>query len=259
MARRIAIVNQKGGVGKTTTTVNLAAALALRGKKVLVVDFDPQGNASQFLGLAERIEQPGLYSANDFALDKGPFTPQRNILTNGLDLIPATEDLSFLEGELLRDVIGGVRSLDAALRKVEGEYDFVLTDCPPTLGMLALNAMVACPEILIPVKLAPASVPGALRLRKHLDGLRATTESSLRILGVLGTFYTDVAKKPREILTALGDIFGPLLFNTYIHASQAVESAAESGRPIIHLEPGQRGAQQYAALTEEVIARGTAR
>lgn len=284
MARRISVVNQKGGVGKTTTAVNLAVALAQRGQRVLLIDYDPQGNASQFLGFADQIERAAidpsstLYGSAEFVLsqvsragtqlpaalgrlaDPGlatrPFEPCRDVLLPGLDLLPATEVLSELEAILLADTISGSRYLHFAVNRIEASYDFVIADCPPFLGMHAISAQIACPEILIPVKLAPASVPGALRLRGHLAALRERTEPRIRILGVLGTFYNDVAKKPREVLDSLKKIFEHLVFNTTIHSSQAVENSAESGRPIISLDPKSRGAQQYHALLDEILARG---
>jgi chromosome partitioning protein len=256
MARRIAVVNQKGGVGKTTTVVNLAVALASRGKRVLVIDYDPQGNASQFLGLADVVEEPGSYGSAEFTFEKGEFRPHRSVAATGLDVLPATEELAYLEQELLGDVLAGPRRLASAVRRIDGDYDFIIADCPPTVGLLALNAMIACPEILVPVKLAPASVPGSLRLRRNIEQLRDRTEPSIRILGVLGTFYSETARKPREILGALNAIFGDLVFETRIDACQAVENAAEAGAPVFSRAPSAKGAIQYDLLTDEVIARG---
>jgi chromosome partitioning protein len=258
MARKISVVTQKGGVGKTTTAVNLAANLAQRGKSVLLIDYDPQGNASQFLGLAKHIEQPETAGSAEFTLQSKEARPVRVLpeLPGRLEVLPATEELSFVEQKLLGDVLAGTRKLATSLSVIEGNYDFVIADCAPTIGILAVNAIVACPEVLIPVKLSPASVPGALRLNQHLAALRQSVEPAIRIIGVLGTFLSESAKTPREVLAALRDIFGAeLVFETAIHAAQAVDDAAATGRPIVVSNPSARGAVQYDKLTDEVIAR----
>ena len=256
MARKLSIVNQKGGVAKTTTVVNLAATLAQRGKKVLVIDFDAQKNASQFLGLAGRVSDPSLYGSADFALGKGGFAPQWDQLVPGLDVLPATEELALLEKRLLDNILSGSRRLAFALREVEAAYDFVLVDCGPMLGMMALNAVAACPEVLIPIELAHAAALGALSLQQFLASVRLELEPSVHILGVLGTFYSETERTPRQILSTISDIFGGLVFKTVINTSAAVRDAAGKGRPVVLLDPGSRGAEQYHLLTDEVIERG---
>ena len=273
MARRVSIVNQKGGVGKTTTCVNLAANLTARGKRVLLIDYDPQGNCTQFLGLAHLTENDGTYGAAEFTMGAEPdgaapiargFAPQRDVLGHEergkpgrLDLVPATEELAFIEASLLTDVIAGARRLRAAIEAIDSGYDFIIADCAPTMGILFVNAVCACPEVLIPVKLSAASVPGTLRLRRHIEEkLRHSVDPAIRIMGVLGTFNSDAARKPREILTALHEVFGSALFETTIHANQAADDAAEAGVPVVLGKPNARAAIQYDKLTDEVLARG---
>lgn len=252
--RRIAVVNEKGGCAKTTTALNLAAGLAMRHQRTLLIDYDPQANASQALGLARAVEDGGLYDAARFTFEPDvPFAPVRDLPTPGVDLIPGTVALAYSEWTG-SDPASTTRLLADAVDRVASSYDFVLVDCGPTIGISALRAMVAAPEILIPVKLEVLSVPGAIRLRRHLENLR-DHQADLRIMGVLGTFDRDTAKSPKEILATLRDAFGATVFTTTIHQSQAVADAAATGRPIILLDAASRGAKEYSAVLDEVIAR----
>lgn len=254
MQKRLAICNQKGGVAKTTTAVNLAVILAQRGKRVLLVDYDPQANASQFLGLLDELEDEGLYTAANLTLGNKPFAPVRDCVVKGLDLVPATDSLASLEFELLQDSKQGAHRLGLALSAV-GDYDYVIVDCPPTLGMLAINALVGCGNVLVPVKLSPASVPGALRLHQTLEALRSTNPY-LKVIGVVGTFLNEAAKAPREVLGQLRELFGKkTVFETAIHAAQGVDDAAGKGKPVVLSAPRSRGAQEYNSLADEVAAR----
>ena len=255
MARRISLMNHKGGVGKTSASVNLAVCFAQRGHRTLLVDLDPQANASQFLGLAQRIADPGVYGSGELMAGGAPFGPHRSHLHPNLDLIPATQALLEIERQLALDHERNLRRLRQAVTEVEAQYDFVVVDCPPTLGFLPTSAAMACPEVIVPVRLAPASLPGALRMRAHLEDLRVAREPSIRVLGVLGTYYSEVARTPREIHFALKAIFGGGLFRTVIHQSQTVEDAAGRGLPTVLLDPRSRAAAEYQQLTQEVIDR----
>lgn len=255
MQKRLAVCNQKGGVAKTTTAINLAVILAQRGKRVLLVDYDPQANASQFLGLIEQLEDESLYSSANLTLGNRSFDPQRDFIVKGLDLVPATYSLAALEYQLLQDTARGAHRLGSALSAVAGDYDYVIVDCPPTLGMLAINALIGCSNVLIPVRLSPGSVPGAVQLRETIESLRENNPY-LKIVGVVGTFLNEAAKTPKEVLTQLRLIFGEkLVLETSIHQAQGVDDAAGKGRPVILTAPKSRGALEYIALAEEVMAR----
>jgi chromosome partitioning protein len=253
--RRISIVNHKGGVGKTTTAINLAAGLGARGYRVLLVDWDPQGNATQFVGLAQLVETDGVYGSANFAWGEAPFAPQRQVLP-GVDLLPGTEELAFLEERMLTNAVTGAAfRLAQALEQVASDYQYIIADCGPTIGMMAMSAMIACPAVLMPIELAYGSIPGAFRLHKNIARLRESVDASIHIMGVLGTKHSDAARSPRQLLGKVRELFGEVVFETIIHTGQAVKDSVGKGRPIILLDPSDRGAIQYDRLTDEVIER----
>lgn len=272
-AHRFGIANQKGGVAKTTTVVNLATNLASRGYRVLLVDYDPQGNATTSLGRADLTETEGVFTSAELTIAQAEllrgrkvfdFNPVRDVLhlsdkAGGcLDLVPATDDLAYMENDLViaQDITNTSRYLRFALDAIHEQYDFIFVDSGPTLGMLMLNVLVATRNIIVPVKLSPLSVSGALRLRKHIEErLVHSVDPSLRIFGVLGTFMKHSSNKPREVLAVLKTIFGDRVFDVVINDNQATDDATESGEPVILKDPAARGAIQYDLLTDELLAR----
>lgn len=250
--RRVAVINRKGGVGKSTTVANLAASLATRGQRVLVVDFDAQGNASQFLGLSEAPLRDGgtaeLVAGQEVL-------PRPEQLIPGLALLPASEGLNGLERRLYLPGASGAWLLDSALGRLPDSYDIVLVDCGPTSGAMAANAVVACPEVLIPVELAHAAAMGALAMRAFVDSVRIELQPKARVMGVLGTFFKKEVT-PVNVLSNLRAIFGDAVLRTVIHRSAAVRDAAGRGLPIVLSHPKSRGAMQYQQLADEVLERG---
>ena len=201
-----------------------------------------------------RLDGADLYTSAELTLGLGTFRPLTKVLVRNLDLIPATPLLATLEDRLRSSQ---ARSLNRGLDRVSHRYDFILTDCAPTLGMLAVNAMIACPEVLVPVRLEPASIPGALRTQATIDSLRRTANPALRLLGTLGTFHKETGRMARDAGDDVRRLFGQLVFTTRIHQSDSVGRAAGKGVPILLDAPSRREALEYQQLTEEVIARGT--
>lgn len=273
MAHRFGIVNQKGGVAKTTTAVNLAVNLATRGHRVLMVDYDPQGNTTLALGRVDLVETPGVFTAAEFTIAQAEllrgrkvfdYAPQRDILElsriNGgrLDLVPSSDELAFIENDLIiqQDVATTSKLLQRALDSVDQEYDFIIVDSGPTLGTLMMNVLLATKNIIVPVKLSPMSVFGANKLRIHIEErISRTLDPTIRIFGVLGTFMKEAAAKPREVLLRIREIFGDRVFDTVINENQATDDASEEGRPIVIANPRARGAVQYDLLTDEILTR----
>lgn len=257
MARRFAVVNQKGGVGKTTTVVNLAAALAKMNKRVLVVDYDHSAaGATTFLGQHGVADGEGGFSTAEFTLGQGRWSVCRDVHVPGLDLLPSSWRLANIEKELLSDVLAGTRKLATALDGVDSQYDVILIDCVPSLGMLAVAAMAAGPEIIIPVRLEPASLLPALYLFRDITGLRERGVGPLRVFGVLGTFFNATANTPKKTLGDLKDIFGEAVFGTVIHTAQTLADAVGGGVPTVLAAPSSRAAKEYMDLAKEIVSRG---
>jgi chromosome partitioning protein len=250
--RVMALTNQKGGVGKTTTAVNLAVELATRGEQVLLIDADPQANATRHLGL------------NPYQLERSLYDVMHNpgqgaglaIVTVGerLDLLPATLDMAALEREL-NSVFERERILKRALGPVLGRYTYILIDCPPALGLLTLNALMAATEVLIPLQVEPFAVHGMAQLQETIDIVQSGNPA-LRIGGVVCTMYDSRNNLSEAIERAVRDQFGADVYTTVIPRNVALSEASGAGQPIQAYDSSSRGAGAYRALAEEVIARG---
>jgi len=258
VTRNVAVVSQKGGVGKTTTAVNLSVVLALRGYRVLVVDCEPQGDASAQLGvgaMSGATRSAGPSACVDVTTRGADLEPQRDILVRGLDVIPASPRFPTRASEARR-LLRSTRAQVGA-SNVDRDYDFIIADCPPTSAPTALAAMVACSDVLIPVQLAPGSLRALRGIITVIERLGAEHGVHIAPLGFLGTFYRENAgPNPKQALAALRRAMGRLVFDTVIHDSQEV-ACAVNGRPIVLEKPRARGAREYEALTDEVLARAT--
>jgi len=252
-ARIIALCNQKGGVGKTTTTINLAASLAEYGRKVLAIDFDPQGALSAGLGIATH-DIPTIY---DLLLDtkRDPHETIVHTSVEGLDIIPANIDLSAAEVHLVNEVARET-ILARVLRKVAGEYDVILIDCQPSLGLLTVNALTASHGVLIPLECEFFALRGVALLIETIDKVRDRLNPSIELDGVLATMYDPRTLHSREVLERVVEAFGDDVLETVIGRTVKFPDASVSGVPITTFAPEHAAAQAYLRLARELVARG---
>ncbi len=253
MTRTIAISNQKGGVGKTTTTINLGAALAETGKRVLLVDLDPQFNCTSGVGVDPMEgERPTVY---DVLL--GPRTKISDAVVrtqvDGMDIVPASLDLAAAELQLPQQV-AGERVLESALKDIRGCYDEILIDCPPSLGRLTLNALTAANAVLIPIQVGRWALSGTNHLFETIDLVRERLNPDLRILGILCTMYDGRTALSRDILSGLQGAFGPQVFTTVIRSTTKLGEAAVADTPITLYASRSGAADNYRELAREVAA-----
>lgn len=251
MARIYAIANQKGGVGKTTTVVNLSAYLAGSGRRVLVVDLDPQSNATSALGYDKNQMRPSTY---ELLLEQIPVSQVRRRQDEfQLDIVPANPSLAVAEIELVH-VIGREYRLRKALEEVEGEYDYVLIDSPPSLGLLTINALTAARDgVLIPVQCEYLPLEGLSQLTQTIHLVQEFLNPSLRIRGVMMTMYDSRTNLSRQVVEEVRRHFPNKVFRTIIPRNIRLSEAPSFGRPINHYSPQSPGAVAYKLLTAELL------
>jgi chromosome partitioning protein len=258
--RILTVANQKGGVGKTTSTVNLAAALALHGAEVLVIDLDPQGNASTGLGVAHHSGVPSIY---EVLLDGTPIADvvQPSPEVPHLRCIPATIDLAGAEIELVSVVARESRlqrAIAAYVEDVGKDVDYVIVDCPPSLGLLTLNAMVATEEVLIPIQCEYYALEGLGQLLKTIELVRANLNPRLEVSTILLTMYDARTRLADQVAAEVRSHFGETVLNTMIPRSVRVSEAPGYGQSVVTYDPGSRGSVAYLEAAREIAERGAA-
>ncbi len=248
----VALANQKGGVGKSTTSINLAAALAFQGERILLIDLDPQGNATSGLG----IDRSGVdQSVYDVLLQDAPIEDViEPTSVRDLHVLPATIDLAGAEIELV-SVFSREQRLKSALKAVEGEYDFVLVDCPPSLGLLTINALAAADEVLIPIQCEYYALEGLSQLLRNVELVHANLNPELEVGGVILTMYDARTKLSADVAGQVRDYFGDRTYRTVIPRSVRLSEAPSYGEPIEAFDPMSRGAIAYRELGREFRRR----
>jgi len=250
MPRVLAVVNQKGGVGKTTTTVNLAAALAQAGRRVLLVDLDPQGNATMGSGVDKRAAARTVYHA---LLGLGELAGIRTRAERGgYDVVPANRDLAGAEVELVELPARETR-LKAALERVADDYDYILIDCPPSLSLLTVNALAAAQRVLIPMQCEYYALEGLSDLVGTIKRVRANLNPTLEIAGLLRTMYDPRNTLSQQVSRELESHFGDKVFRTLVPRNVRLAEALSYGVPAVVWDASSKGAQAYVALASEVL------
>jgi chromosome partitioning protein len=253
MTSIVAIANQKGGVGKTTTAINLGAALAALERRTLLVDADPQGNATRGLGL--QATAPNLYHVL-----RGESPVSEATRPTGfpfLDILPADRDLVGLEVELVGEE-GWERRLHDALHEIAPAYEFVLIDCPPSLGHLTVNALVAAEAILVPIQCEYFALEGVRELVSTLERVRRGLNPDLRIAGVLLTMFDERTNLARDVVREIREHFAGKVYDTVVPRNVRLAEAPSHGIPVLEYDIKSRGAQAYLELAQEVLRRSAA-
>ncbi len=252
-ARIIALCNQKGGVGKTTSTINLGAALAEYGRRVLCVDFDPQGALSAGLAVPTH-DVPNIYDLLVGTV-KDPLEAIQHTSTKNLDVIPANIDLSAAEVHLVNEV-AREQILARVLRKVANDYDVILIDCQPSLGILTVNALTASHGVLIPLECEYFALRGVALLVETIDKVRDRLNPALELDGILATMYDPRTLHSREVLERVVETFGDRVFETVINRTVKFPDASVAASPITEFAPEHAAAESYRQLARELIFRG---
>ena len=251
MGKAIAIFNQKGGVGKTTTNINLAACLALKGKKVLIVDIDPQGNTTSGVGVSKRTLKNTVYN---ILIDRN-YDPRKAIVhtqVQNLDLIPASVDLAGAEVELV-EVKGRESTLKYGLDKIRNNYDYIFIDCPPSLGLLTINSLTAVDSVLIPIQCEFYALEGVSQLVSTIDLVKKGLNPYLEVEGVVLSMFDGRTNLSMQVVQEVKKYFGGKVYKTVIPRNVRLAEAPSFGLPITEYDPKSTGAIAYMDFAEEFL------
>ena len=251
MGKAIAIFNQKGGVGKTTTNINLAACLALKGKKVLVLDIDPQGNTTSGLGLAKKGLKKTVYNIlvdEDF----NPKDAVRKTSVNNLYIIPASVDLAGAEVELVQ-IEGREKTLKKGLDKIRDNFDYIFIDCPPSLGLLTINSLAAVDSVLIPIQCEFYALEGVSQLVNTIELVKKSLNPGLKVKGVILSMFDGRTNLSAQVVQEVKRYFGGKVYSTVIPRNIRLAEAPSFGLPITEYDPKSKGAEAYTEFAEEFL------
>ena len=253
MGKAIAIFNQKGGVGKTTTNINLGACLALMGKKVLILDIDPQGNTTSGIGIKKKSLD---YTVYDLLIEEDFNTKNAVLHTNikGLDIIPASVDLAGAEIELVQ-LDGREKRLKKAIDKVRDSYDYIFIDCPPSLGLLTINSLTAVESVLIPLQCEFYALEGVSQLVSTIDLVRRNLNPDLQIEGVILSMFDGRTNLSVQVVQEVKKHFGSLVYSTVIPRNIRLAEAPSHGMAITEYDPKSKGAAAYREFAKEFLSR----
>ena len=252
-SRVIAVINQKGGVGKSTTVINLSACLGENKKKVLVVDFDPQGNSTSGYGIEKEELEHDIYDVilHDYPIEDAIMgTCESNVF-----IVPATIQLATAEIELVT-AMARESVLKDAISKVKDEFDYVLIDCPPSLGLLTINALIASNSLLIPIQCEYYALEGVAKLLESMQMVKRRMNPDLEIFGVLMTMFDSRTTLSKQVVDEVREYFGKKMFNTIIPRNVKVSEAPSHGMPVVQYARVSKGSLAYMKLAKEVVARG---
>lgn len=251
LGKAIAIFNQKGGVGKTTTNINLAACLALKGKKVLVLDIDPQGNTTSGLGIAKKGLEDTVYNV---LVDADYDIREAVIHTDveNLDIIPASVDLAGAEVELVQ-IEGREKVLKNSLDKIKDGYDYMFIDCPPSLGLLTINSLAAVDSVLIPIQCEFYALEGVSQLVSTIDLVKKSLNPSLEVQGVILSMFDGRTNLSAQVVQEVKRYFGGKVYSTVIPRNVRLAEAPSYGLPITEYDPKSKGAEAYMEFAEEFL------
>ncbi|MDD4564454.1 MAG: AAA family ATPase [Eubacteriales bacterium] len=251
MGKAIAIFNQKGGVGKTTTNINLAACLALKGKKILILDIDPQGNTTSGMGISKKGLNRTMYEVllSDKIEPGDAIIPTR---VKNLDIIPASVQLAGAEIELVQ-LEGREKRLKKALNKIKSRYDYIFIDCPPSLGLLTINSLTAVDSVLIPIQCEFYALEGVSQLMSTIDLVKKNMNPKLEIQGVILSMFDGRTNLSIQVVEEVKKYFKEKVYTTVIPRNVRLAEAPSYGMPIMEYDPKSRGAEAYSEFAEEFL------